>query len=199
MRCLGLAPTALVRVGREVGVAADDSAEIPPAVFDSLLGLLREPSSPEEVVVGGEVRSSKSPVFASCHMLPTALREKTVIGARNEPRSVLEPHAISGFYSSPVIEHSCFDISPVTPDDDRSVEFISNTQVGEGLCPSVPHQNRGVAGLTVGTSMEASSVGVEAPAEADVGAFVFGENAPGLFLEDLEGGFRRLAQVLDVS
>jgi hypothetical protein len=91
-----------------VGVAADHAAEISPAVLDGLLRLLREPAGPQKVVVRGEVRPSKSSLFASFHMLPTTLREKAVVGARNESRSVLERHAISRFYSSPVYS-TCVD------------------------------------------------------------------------------------------
>jgi hypothetical protein len=47
--------------------------------------------------------------------------------------------------------------------------------------------------------MEASSVGIEAPAEADVGAFVFGEDAARFLFEDFQRGFGGLAQVLNVG
>ena len=53
--------------------------------------------------------------------------------------------------------------------------------------------------IAITASVEASSVGVEAPTEADVGAFVFGENAARLFFENFQRGFRWLAQVLDVG
>jgi hypothetical protein len=127
MSCLGLAPTAQVGVGSKVGVATDHATEISPPIVGVLLGLLRELAGPQEVVVRGEVRPSKSPVFASCHVLPTEMREKTVVGARNQSRSVLEHDAIGSFYSSPVVEYRSLDISAVTSDEDRSVDFISDT------------------------------------------------------------------------
>ena len=110
-----------------MGVAADHAAEVSRAILDSLLGLLREPPVPKRWLFSGEVRPSKSPVFASCHMLPTTLREKTVIGARNEPRSVLKLHAIGRVDASPVVEHRCLDKPTIRSDDDRSVDFISDT------------------------------------------------------------------------
>lgn len=199
MTGLGLAPTAQVRVGREVGVAADHAAEISPAILNGLLGLLREPAGPQEVVVPGEVRPSKSSLFESRHMLPTALREKAVVGARHKPRPVLELDAIDRVDASPEVEYRCLDISAVPSGDDRSVDFISNTQVGEEPCPSIPHKNQGVAEHAVTASVEASSIGIDAPAKAEVGTLVLREDAPGLFLEHLQRGLGRLAEVFHVG
>src|SRR5438309_8734029 len=60
----------------------------------------------------------------------------------------------------------------------------------------MPHQDRRVAGEAVSTSMKTSAVRVDAPAEADVGAVVVGEDLAGVVLVDLELGGRDLVEVL---
>jgi hypothetical protein len=87
----------VVRVRPEKAIAGDDPTEIPLAIFGGLFRALRRTASPQEMVIRSEVRASKAPVFASCHVLPTALREKAVISTCDEPRSVFELYAIGGF------------------------------------------------------------------------------------------------------
>jgi hypothetical protein len=53
------------------------------------------------------------------------------------------------------------------------------------------------AGVAVGAGVEAAPVRVDAPAEADVGAFVLGQNRAAAIFVDLGHRRRRLAQVLD--
>jgi len=47
--------------------------------------------------------------------------------------------------------------------------------------------------------MKTSSIGVETPSKADVGAVVLSEDASGVFFEDLQPSLRRLAEVLNVG
>ncbi len=116
----------VVCVRREVSVAADDPAQVTRSVVEGLLRRLCVPASPQEMVVRCEVRPSLSSVCALGHMFPTALREKAVVCARDQPRSVLEFHAISRVDASPVVEYFRLHIPAVLSDYDRSVDFISD-------------------------------------------------------------------------
>jgi hypothetical protein len=160
---------------------------------------LRELTRSEEMVIRSEMSSLNGSAFISSYMFPTAVCEESVVCARDKLRSVLQAHPISLLGTTPVVKNSGLHVAAIGADPSCSVKLVSWPDFRESFCPTIGHQDWDFSIRTVRASMKASSIGVEAPAEADVGAFVLGEDASRVFFEDLELGFRRLAEIFDVG
>src|ERR1700750_482457 len=92
------APGPRVAMHGEVSVTADQSAEITRLVIRTLCRPERELAYAEERVVG---RQGRTGLPVESHVLPPALREKTMISTRGQFRSVLEEDSESRFRRSP--------------------------------------------------------------------------------------------------
>src|SRR3954451_14664885 len=79
-----------VAVRAEGAVAADHAAEISEAIVIVMLGRFVELTSPDQLVVEREMRSTVASLFGSRHVLPTPVGQKPMVSTRNEIGAVAQ-------------------------------------------------------------------------------------------------------------
>src|SRR6266545_8017987 len=116
------------------------------------------------MVFQSQVRPSTRTVFAASHVLPTAVRQETMVRARDQPCPILQLDTAGRLDAAPMIKNTGLDIATIGAYPDRAVDSISHSNVREELRSAVCHENRSLTIEAVRARMEASSVRVEAPA-----------------------------------
>ena len=151
------------------------------------------------MVVRGQVRSSKTTVFATRYTFPTAICQEAMVRADNELRSVLQFDSICRLDATPMIEYRSLHIAAISADSLRSIDLVSDLDFGERFRSPVAHQDRCVTTGAVRARMETSSIGVDGEAEPDIGTIVFRDDRAGFFFEDFQLSCRRFSEPLGVD
>src|SRR5262245_47109668 len=120
--------------------------------------------------------------------LPSALREESMIAARDELASIGQSDSIGRLDGCPLGKHLRALVPAVLAVENRPINGLATAQIAQGLGHPVSHQDRRVPSHAVGTRMKAAPIGVHAPLEAEVRALVAREDLLGVVLEDLQLG-----------
>src|SRR5512139_4282150 len=116
----------LVAINAEMTVALDHPGQVAPPVFHRVRGRTRgrDRPKPHERVVHREVGSLANGSIRRDE-LPTALREESVIGTRDQVRTVAEPDAIRGLPRLPMREDASPDVPTIVSALLRSVNLVA--------------------------------------------------------------------------
>src|SRR6266849_1110986 len=96
-------------------------------------------------------------------------------------------------------KHARSRVPPVASATYGAMDLVSDADVRERTSRPVAHPDRRVAREAIRTRVEASTVRVDAPAEADVGAVVVREDLARVVLVHFEPRGRGLFEVLDLG
>ena len=156
-------------IAAQVTIAANHAAEVAAPVFDRVLGRLREPARPHQLVVDGQERPPQRTVLRAGHVLPAPLGEEAVVAAGNQLGPVRQRDPVGGFDRGPVREDRRDRVPPVVTAADGAVDRVADANVGQGFGVPVRHQDRRFAGAAVTACMLAAPVGVDRPTEGHPG------------------------------
>src|ERR1700694_2927883 len=159
-----------------MSIAANNAAEITPAVIVVATHRLRKRAGAHELVGGGQVRAACSAAFGPGYEFPAALGEETVIAARHECRPVFQCYPEGGLDRAPMREHARLRVTPVPANAPRAVDFIADPQFRDAARPSNTHEDQRVTRATVITSMLASSIRIDRALEGNVGRIVVADD-----------------------
>jgi len=144
-----------------------------------------------------QVRALARSTIPSGDVFPTSLGEEPMIAAGDQRSAIFQGDAKRLLQRLPMCKHGACARTACTchagPSRRPRRAKLGRRPASESW-PS-PTQDRRSSGHAVGTSMKASPVRVDAPAEAHVGAVVVGEDLAGVVLVDLQLGGRDLLEV----
>ena len=149
VRCISASLVALVAACLQMSIAANQAAEIPATIIRVLKRPLGESPRSHESVEPCEMRPACSALLRAGHVLPTPLREKTVIPAGHERGAILQRYSECGLDGAPVREHPGFCESPIVTDAPRAVELVPDLQLVQRPRASISHQDSCVSSYTV--------------------------------------------------
>src|SRR5947207_10822992 len=160
---------ALVGACLQMSIAANQAAEIPATIIRVLKRPLGESPRSHESVEPCEMRPACSALLRAGHVLPTPLREKTVIPAGHERGAILQRYSECGLDGAPVREHPGFYESPIVTDAPRAVDLVPDLQLVQRPCASISHEDSCISSYTVRARMLASAIRIDRALERDVG------------------------------
>jgi hypothetical protein len=148
-----------------VTIAANRTTEVAPSIVVVECRGADAAARTQEPALRCQMRTLEQPELRTHHVLPPPVGEKPMLLTRDQLGAIVERHLPCRLDARPLVEHLRLHESPVFADPPRPVDGVTDLDVRDPLRAAVCHQNQCLGADTVGTSMTASPVRVDGPAE----------------------------------
>src|SRR6266704_6113 len=148
-------------------ISANYPAEVAPLIIESFLRRRCEPSWTHKVTVDPQMRPLERPVLLAGDVLPASVRQESVVAAGDEFRPVLERDPVGRLDRRPMGQDLRRHVPTVLSVEGRTVDGVPDSHLSQRLRATVGHKDRSVALEAVNTCMQAPSVDVDGPFEAE--------------------------------